>query len=89
MATADQTDTTVPRCGDYVFHRPTEETWMVAWAEGEDLAWAGWPDGKARLSDCDVVYRCTGDEHRKAVDDWRNVTNDTRPHRVLRLYGNQ
>lgn len=77
----------LPRCGDTVLHQPTGERWIVAWAEGGDLAWAGWPDGMARLSDCRVIKRCTDAEHRKAVEDWRGVTHDTRPSRVMRLYG--
>lgn len=60
-----------PRCGDTVFHRPTGETWVVAYAEGEYLAWFGWPDGLAKLSDCEVKERCSDEEHAKAVDEER------------------
>jgi len=80
-------DITIPRCGDKVLHRPSEETWLVAWAEGNDIAPSGWPNCMARLSDCDVTYRCSDAEHAKAVDDWRSVQDDSRGRRVLRLYG--
>lgn len=79
---------TLPRCGDVVFHRPSGERWIVAWAEGDDLAWTGWPNGVARLSDCDVVRRCTDAQHVKAVEMWlRPGQHDSRSARVRRLYG--
>src|SRR5580704_7673683 len=48
------------RCGDKVFHSPTGETWIVAFVDGDRLAWCGWPDGEAKVSDCTLV---------EAVDD--------------------
>jgi len=64
------TPTSLPRCGDVVFHRPSGQTWEVAWAHGDELAWFGWPDGRARLSDCDLVERCSAEDHVKAVSQW-------------------
>ena len=51
------------RCGDIVLHRPSGEEWLVAYVDGDDLAWCGWPDGVARTSDCDLVKACSYDEH--------------------------
>ena len=51
------------RCGDHVLHRPTGETWVVAYVDGNDLAWCGWPDGLARTSDCELVKACDDAEH--------------------------
>lgn len=51
------------RAGDHVLHTPTGETWVVAYVDGEDLTWGGWPDGMARTHDCTVTYRCTDEEH--------------------------
>lgn len=77
----------LPRCGDHVHHRPSGETWVVAWAEGKDIAWAGWPNGMARLADCEVIHRCGDDDHRRHVEMWRASTgNDGRRAKVLRLY---
>ncbi len=78
-----------PRCGDVVRHIPSGEEWLVAWAEGDRLAWAGWPDGTAALSDCEVIQRVSDEGHRAAVQKWACVPDDTdsRPARVLRLYG--
>ena len=81
---------TPPRCGDYVLHRPSGEEWVVAYADPviDLLAWAGWPNGTAKLSDCEVTKRCTDDEHRKAVEEWRNSgSDDGRKRKVLAFYG--
>jgi hypothetical protein len=74
-----------PRCGDHVLHRPSGEQWVVAWAEGGRIAWAGWPPGTALSADCDVVRRCSDDEHRRQVamcEGSRSVWRE----KVLRLY---
>lgn len=46
---------------DCVFHRPTGETWLLAYADYEtgDLSWLGWPEGRARISDCELVDPAT------------------------------
>lgn len=79
----------IPRCGDHVLHRPSGETWVVAYADPatDDLAWAGWPNGLARLSDCEIVHRCTDAEHRLQVEAWAGTPDDSRSSRVLRRYG--
>ncbi len=51
------------RCGDRVLHRPSGETWVVAYVDGNDLAWCGWPDGLARTSDCDLVKAASDEDH--------------------------
>lgn len=53
------------RCGDHVLHRPSGETWVVAYADygtGE-LSACGWPDSIARISDCDLVKVASEQEH--------------------------
>lgn len=52
-----------PRCGDTVIHHPTGERWLVAYVDGDRLAWCGWPEGEARLSDCSVLRRCSDAAH--------------------------
>lgn len=42
------------RTGDHVLHKPSGETWVVAFVDGDDLAWCGWPNGLARTSDCEL-----------------------------------
>lgn len=53
------------RAGDTVFHRPTGETWLLAWgdaARGEVSA-CGWPETIAKMADCDLVEACSDEEH--------------------------
>lgn len=79
----------IPRCGDHVFHRPSAETWTVAYADPQTgyLSWAGWPEGRARMSDCRLVYRATQTEHVAAVRQWLVVDHsDSRARRVRALY---
>lgn len=61
-----------PRAGDHVLHHPTGETWVVAYVDGDYLAWCGWPEGEANLSDCTIVKRCSDDEHIQRLDDIAN-----------------
>ena len=34
-------------------------------ADRDELSWCGWPDGIAKLSDCEVVSRATDEQHQK------------------------
>jgi hypothetical protein len=79
-----------PRCGDLVLHRPSGETWVIAYADPvqDVIAWAGWPNGQARLSDCEVVRRFGDAAHAQAVAAWAaSGHDDGRKSRVLALYG--
>lgn len=75
------------RCGDHVHHTPTGEDWVVAWADPEtdDLAWCGWPNGIARLSDCTRIKQATAYEHMSTL---RGVLRcgDSRSAAAARLY---
>jgi len=48
--------------GDTVYHTPTGEKWIVAYVRGDRLAWCGWPEGEAALSDCTLITKATPDE---------------------------
>lgn len=52
---------------DHVLHAPTGETWLVAYVEGDRLAWCGWPPGLAELSDCTLVKKATAEERDKLL----------------------
>jgi hypothetical protein len=54
------------RAGDIVHHEPTGEDWVVAYVDGERIAWCGWPAGEAMAADCWLKKSCTDEEHR----DW-------------------
>lgn len=51
------------RCGDSVKHLPTGEIWTVAFVDGNELSWVGYPFGYARLADCQSSRQCTDAEH--------------------------
>ena len=79
------TDTSI-RTGDTVYHRPSKETWVVAYADHarNQLAWVGWPPGHAKLSDCQLVRSCSDDEHLKeltAISQMRGRRSDGWDHR--------
>jgi hypothetical protein len=57
MPPADPIDT-----GDVVLHGPTGEQWVVAYVEGDRLAWVGWPEGEAKLADCTLVTKAPDSE---------------------------
>ena len=75
-----------PRCGDEVFHEPTGETWLVAWADGDEIAWCGWPNGIARVQDCRIVSHATEAQHRRMVLEVSRC-DDSRGPKCARLYG--
>ncbi len=54
---ADQIDT-----GDHVRHAPSGEDWVVAYVQGDRLAWCGWPEGLAALSDCTLIRKASAEE---------------------------
>lgn len=55
------------RCGDHVHHKPTGEDWVVAYVDGDYLAWCGWPEGEAKLADCTLIKACSDEEHLKQL----------------------
>ena len=57
------------RAGDRVKHGPTGETWIVAYVDGDYMAWCGWPEGEAKVSDCTLTETCSDDEHRKRLEE--------------------
>lgn len=75
------------RTGDIVHHRPTGEDWTVAavWEGSGDLAWCGWPDGRARISDCDLIRTCTDDRHWQLVEEIAQANSGSRTRYCQRL----
>lgn len=53
--------------GDSVFHKPTGETWLVAFVEDGRLSWCGWPEGWANLSDCELTQKATEEQRDKLL----------------------
>lgn len=60
------------RAGDIVRHKPSGETWTIAYHEGDWVAWVGWPPGEAKAGDCELVESATDAEHREWLEKWAN-----------------
>lgn len=68
------------RAGDVVYHRPSDETWVLAWgddARGEVSA-CGWPETIAKAADCELVEACSDDEHLAMLREWATRAGDYR-----------
>lgn len=63
---------------DHVLHGPSGETWVVAYVEGDSLAWCGWPEGKAKLTDCTLTKKATPEQRDKLLLEMADCTNDQR-----------
>lgn len=76
------------RSGDVVLHRPSGETWVVAYADPETgyMSYCGWPDGEVPISDCTLTKAASDAEHHDWLD--RIMAADgRRAVRAKRLYG--
>ena len=63
---------------DHVLHEPSGETWVVAYVEGDRLAWCGWPEGEAALADCTLTKKATAEQRIKLLRDMAACGNDPR-----------
>ena len=54
--------------GDIVFHRPTRETWVVAYVKGKHLCPCGWPESLAQLTDCLLVEKASTSERMRLLE---------------------
>lgn len=59
------------RTADVVLHKPTGETWLVAYAEedGKHLMPCGWPPSRASVSDCFVLERASDEASAKLLQE--------------------
>jgi len=64
------------RTGDTVKHIPTGELWTVAWADERELMPCGWPEGFAKVSDCELVEACSDEEHWRLVEEIAGMRPD-------------
>lgn len=58
------------RTGDHVYHKPSGETWVVAWADHSSgyMSPCGWPTCQAQISDCAVTRIATDEECQEIID---------------------
>lgn len=64
--------------GDHVHHEPSGEDWVVAYVRGDRLAWCGWPQGEAALSDCTLLKKATPAERDKLLHEMADIGHDMR-----------
>lgn len=70
--------------GDTVKHGPTGETWIVAYVRGEYLAWCGWPEGEARLSDCTLIEKAGAEDRERLLREMAAMPEDDARRRYAR-----
>ena len=70
--------------GDTVKHGPTGETWVVAYVRGDWLAWCGWPEGEARLSDCTLIEEASDAARLKLLNELADMPEDDARRRYAR-----
>lgn len=58
------------RAGDVVYHRPTGEEWVLAYAEGKRVSPCGWPETIAEAAHCELRKACPDEEHLKMLHEW-------------------
>jgi hypothetical protein len=62
--------------GDTVKYGPTGEEWIVAYVDGDRLAWCGWPPGEALLADCTLVRKGTHEERGRLLRQMANMRSN-------------
>ena len=64
--------------GDHVLHAPSGEPWVVAYVRGDRLAWCGWPQGEATLTDCMLLKKATPEQRIKLLREIAKSGHDPR-----------
>jgi len=55
------------KSGDTVKHIPSDETWLVAMVDGDDLWPCGWPETLAKIEDCVLIRSCSAEKHEEML----------------------
>jgi hypothetical protein len=64
---------------DAVLHRPTGETWLVAFVDGDRLTPCGWPLSQAALADCELVRAATDEQRIGLLKQMADMRDDNDP----------
>ena len=72
------------KSADKVFHRPSGETWILAWADDKEVSPCGWPETIAKVSDCEMVEEATQEELEAMLKKWAEMEGNNSDYRVLR-----
>lgn len=76
------------RTGDAVLHRPSGETWSVAFVEDGRLCARGWPLSLVPVEDCELKRACSDEQHDKILHEMAAMSgNDPRRSYARRKLG--
>jgi len=66
------------KAGDSVHHNPSNEDWVVAYVDYEDgsMSWLGWPEGRAKISDCKLTRSCSEEKSLEVIMDCAKMRNE-------------
>lgn len=62
------------RAGDVVIHKPSGETWSVAFVEDGRLCARGWPLSLDPVEHFELKRACSDEEHRKVLEEMARMT---------------
>jgi len=62
------------RAGDAVLHKPSGQTWSVAFVEDGRLCARGWPLSLDPVDHFELTRACTDEQHRKVLEEMANMT---------------
>jgi len=65
--------------GDIVLHKPTQEKWVVAYADGGRVCVFGWPLTEAPVAECSMFLKATPKSRVDCLYRMRNIKDQTDP----------
>lgn len=54
--------------GDAVLHRPSGETWLVAYVRNGYVCCCGWPESLAKVEDCELTRKATPEKRMELLE---------------------
>ncbi len=69
---------------DVVTHCPSGEEWLVAYVDGDRLAWCGWPAGTAARADCVLTRKATPEQRDELLHHMASMSDDDPRRRYAR-----
>lgn len=72
------------RTGDVVFHKPSGEQWLLAWADDVYVYPYGWPDSRAEAVDCKLLEAASDEKHAKCLAEVAESKSDRYSTRAAR-----
>lgn len=67
------------RAGDAVLHKPSGETWSVAFVEDGRLCARGWPLSYVPVDECELKRACTDEKHNAVLREMAAMSDSSDP----------